>query len=69
MVGTVVFVPFMHHVCGTGSVLGKAGEGSLAPLVILVQRGEEVQPTRDYTPADLNTNFALNAPRLCLFLS
>lgn len=69
MAGTVVFVPFVQHMCGTGNLLGKAGEGFCAPLVVLVQRGEEVQPTRDSIPADLNTSFTLNAPRLCLLLS
>lgn len=43
----VVFVPFVQRLCGTGSMLGKAGEEFCASLVVLVQRGEEVQPTRD----------------------
>lgn len=47
VVGTLAFVPFVQGMCGAGNMLGKAGEGFHASLVVLVQRGEEVQPTRD----------------------
>lgn len=64
------FCAICDCVCGTGDVLGKAGEGvSCTAGSPCAEWGRKFGPQEPQHQLILNTSFALNTPRLYLFLS